>query len=243
MSTYDFTGVEARWREQWAPDGIYRTPVPGDAQETFYCLDFFPYPSGYELSVGHGRNYVPSDVIARYQRMRGKAVLHPMGWDAFGLPAENEAISQGTQPAESTARYAANYRRQLDLLGCSYDWGREINSADPSYYRWTQWLFLLFYRRSLAYRAAAPVNWCAACQTVLADEEIEERTCWRCHQPVAQRRQPQWFLRITAYAQKLLDGLDELDWPESVISMRCNARSRGVRYARSSSCRARWSTW
>ncbi len=218
MKGYDFAAVEARWRQRWAEGAIYRTPVPHPGQETFYCLDFFPYPSGYGLSVGHGRNYVPSDVIARYQRMRGKAVLHPMGWDAFGLPAENEAMSHGTHPAESTARYAANYRRQLDLLGCSYDWDRAFSSADPDYYRWTQWLFLLFHRRGLAYRAAAPVNWCRTCQTVLADEEIEEGACWRCHKPVEQRMRLQWFLRITAYADELLDSLDELDWPAAVVA-------------------------
>jgi leucyl-tRNA synthetase len=228
MSSYDFAAVEARWRSRWAQDKIYRTPVPHDGQETFYCLDFFPYPSGYGLSVGHGRNYVPSDVVARYQRMRGRAVLHPMGWDAFGLPAENEAIAQGTPPADIIARYAANYRRQLDLLGCSYDWEREVNSSDPAYYRWTQWLFLLFYRRGLAYRAAAPVNWCGTCRTVLADEEIEEGHCWRCHQPVVQRMQHQWFLRITAYADELLDSLDRLDWPEPVVAMQRHWIGRSV---------------
>jgi leucyl-tRNA synthetase len=222
MSTYDFATIEPRWRHQWAEENTYRTPVPQDGQETFYCLDFFPYPSGYGLSVGHGRNYVPGDVVARYQRMRGKAVLRPMGWDAFGLPAENEAMAQGTHPAESTAQYAANYRRQLDLLGCSYDWEREINSTDPAYYRWTQWLFLLCYHRGLAYRAAAPVNWCDTCQTVLASEEIEEGTCWRCHQPVIQRTQMQWFLRTTAYAEELSRCLDEVDWPESIVAMQRN---------------------
>ncbi len=230
MTPYDFHTVEARWRARWAEQHTYRTPVPQDGQETFYCLDFFPYPSGYGLSVGHGRNYVPGDVVARYQRMRGKAVLRPMGWDAFGLPAENEAIAQGTHPAESTAAYAANYRRQLDLLGCSYDWEREINSSSPDYYRWTQWLFLLCYHRGLAYRASAPVNWCDTCQTVLADEEIEDGACWRCHRPVVRRPRAQWFMRITAYAEELLCSLEELDWPESVVAMQRNwiGRSAGV---------------
>ena len=222
MVPYDFRTIEARRRQQWAAEGTYRTPTPENGQDTFYCLDFFPYPSGYGLSVGHGRNYVPGDVVARYQRMRGKAVLRPMGWDAFGLPAENEAMAQGTHPAETTARYAANYRRQLDLLGCSYDWDREINSTDPEYYRWTQWLFLLCYHRGLAYRAAAPVNWCDTCQTVLAGEEIEEGNCWRCHQPVVQREQMQWFLRTTAYAEELHRGLDEIDWPESARTIQRN---------------------
>ena len=230
MHSYDFATIEPRWRQQWAEENTYRTPTPEDGQETFYCLDFFPYPSGYGLSVGHGRNYVPSDVVARYQRMRGKAVLHPMGWDAFGLPAENEAMAQGTHPAESTAAYAANYKRQLDLLGCSYDWEREINSSDPAYYRWTQWLFLLCYHRGLAYRASAPVNWCDTCQTVLADEEIEAGTCWRCHDPVVQRPRAQWFMRTTAYADELLADLETLDWPESIITMQGNwiGRSEGI---------------
>ena len=230
MRTYDFRTIEPHWRRRWAEEQTYRTPTPRGGQETFYCLDFFPYPSGYGLSVGHGRNYVPSDVVARYQRMRGRAVLHPMGWDAFGLPAENEAMAQGTHPAQSTAAYAANYRRQLDLLGCSYDWTREINSSDPAYYRWTQWLFLLCYHRGLAYRAAAPVNWCDTCQTVLADEEIEAGACWRCHSAVVQRPRAQWFMRTTAYAEELLRDLDTLDWPESIVTMQRNwiGRSAGV---------------
>ena len=219
VGSYNPWSIEARWRQRWADDGIYHAadPEPGDA--TYYCLDFFPYPSGSDLSVGHGRNYVPSDVIARYHRMRGEKVLHPRGWDAVGLPAENEAIKRNAHPADSTRRYAANYRRQLDLLGCSYDWSREISSADPAYYRWNQFFFLKLYRRGLAYRAAAPVNWCEHCQTVLASEAIEHGTCWRCHEPVAQRTQRQWFIRTTAYADELYDELDHLDWPEHIVAM------------------------
>jgi leucyl-tRNA synthetase len=216
---YDPWKIEARLHKRWAEEATYRTPEPESGQETFYCLDFFPYPSGAGLSVGHGRNYVPSDVVARYQRMQGKAVLHPMGWDAFGLPAENEAMKQGVHPAESTTRYAANYRRQLTLLGCSYDWEREINSSHPGYYRWNQAFFLALYRRGLAYRAAAPVNWCESCQTVLAAEEIEAGTCWRCHQPVVRRRRLQWYIRVTAYAEELSTSLAELDWPEHILAM------------------------
>ena len=218
-SDYDPWRIEARLHKRWAEEATYRTPEPGRGQPTFYCLDFFPYPSGAGLSVGHGRNYVPSDVVARYQRMQGKAVLHPMGWDAFGLPAENEAMKQGVHPAESTARYAANYRRQLTLLGCSYDWEREFSSSDYAYYRWNQAFFLALYRRGLAYRAAAPVNWCESCQTVLAAEEIEAGACWRCHQPVARRRRMQWYIRVTAYAEELSTCLAELDWPEHILAM------------------------
>ncbi len=222
--------IEAHWRARWAAEHTYRTPVPAAGQHTYYCLDFFPYPSGAGLSVGHGRNYVPSDVIARYHRMRGDAVLHPMGWDAFGLPAENEAIKTGAHPADSTRRYAANYRHQLDLLGCSYDWEREINSADPAYYRWNQHFFLRLYQRGLAYRAEAPVNWCESCQTVLAAEEIEGGVCWRCHNPVVQRTRKQWYIRVTAYADELHAELERLDWPEHILAMQRHwiGRSEGV---------------
>ena len=222
--------IEAYWRERWAREKTYRTPEPKAGQRTFYCLDFFPYPSGAGLSVGHGRNYVPTDVISRYHRMRGDAVLHPMGWDAFGLPAENEAIKRGTHPAESTAHYAANYRHQLDLLGCSYDWEREFSSADPAYYRWNQAFFLMLYERGLAYRAEAPVNWCDSCQTVLAAEEIEDGECWRCHNPVVRRRHKQWYIRVTAYAEELDAELDNLDWPERILSMQRHwiGRSEGI---------------
>ena len=222
--------IEARWRKHWTERHTYRTPTPEDGQGTYYCLDFFPYPSGAGLSVGHGRNYVPSDVIARYHRMRGCAVLHPMGWDAFGLPAENEAIKRGTHPAESTARYAANYRHQLDLLGCSYDWEREFSSADPAYYRWNQQFFLMLYAKGLAYRAEAPVNWCENCQTVLAAEEIKGGNCWRCHTPVARHKRKQWYIRVTAYADELYAELDNLDWPEHILTMQRHwiGRSEGV---------------
>ncbi len=227
---YDPWKIEAYWRRRWAEEGAYRTPDRSPGERTFYCLDFFPYPSGAGLSVGHGRNYVPSDVIARYHRMQGEAVLHPMGWDAFGLPAENEAMKRGVHPAESTARYAANYKQQLNLLGCSYDWSREIASSDPAYYRWNQAFFLMLYRRGLAYRADAPVNWCESCQTVLAAEEIEHGTCWRCHQPVVRRSRSQWYIRVTAYADELDAALDELDWPEHILAMQRHwiGRQEGV---------------
>ncbi len=222
--------IEAYWRERWAREQTYRTPTPRPGQKTYYCLDFFPYPSGAGLSVGHGRNYVPSDVIARYHRMRGEAVLHPMGWDAFGLPAENEAMKRGSHPAESTAHYAANYRHQLELLGCSYDWEREFTSADPAFYRWNQHFFLMLYEKGLAYRAEAPVNWCESCQTVLAAEEIEDGNCWRCHNPVVRRKRKQWYIRVTAYAEELSAGLERLDWPEHILAMQRHwiGRSEGV---------------
>ncbi|MFL7793808.1 MAG: leucine--tRNA ligase, partial [Anaerolineae bacterium] len=183
-------------------------------------------------SVGHGRNYVPTDVISRYYRMKGRAVLHPMGWDAFGLPAENEAIKKSVHPRETTTRYAANYRRQMTRIGCSYDWEREINSSTPDYYRWTQWFFLLLYKRGLAYRAVGRQWWCADCKTVLADEQIEHGTCWRCHKPPYKRDLEQWYFRITAYADELLTDLETLDWPEHIVAMQRNwiGRSEGVEF-------------
>jgi leucyl-tRNA synthetase len=235
MGTSDTTGtykphaIETKWQKRWADAALYRTPED-DGRPTFYCLDFFPYPSGAGLSVGHCRNYVPTDVISRYHRMKGYAVLHPMGWDAFGLPAENEAIDKGVHPRDSTTRYAANYRRQMTLVGASYDWDREINSSQPDYYCWTQWIFLLLYKCGLAYQALAPVNWCADCQTTLANEEVEAGTCWRCHQPVVRRDLKQWFLRITAYADELLAETEHLDWPEHILAMQRHwiGRSEGV---------------
>ncbi|MBN1813149.1 MAG: leucine--tRNA ligase [Anaerolineae bacterium] len=223
--------MEAKWQKRWAETNIYRTPTPPHSQ-TFYCLDFFPYPSGDGLSVGHGRNYAPSDVISRYHRMKGYAVLHPMGWDAFGLPAENEAIKKGIHPRETTTRYAANYRRQMTRIGCSYDWEREINSSTPDFYRWTQWFFLLLYQRGLAYRAVGRQWWCPECKTVLADEQIEHGTCWRCHKPPHKRDLEQWYFRITAYADELLTDLETLDWPGHIQALQRNwiGRSEGVKF-------------
>ncbi len=224
--------IEAKWQKQWAEKALYRTPEKND-RPTFYCLDFFPYPSGAGLSVGHCRNYVPTDVISRYHRMKGYAVLHPMGWDAFGLPAENESINQGIHPRESTRRYAANYKRQMNLIGASYDWEREISSSHPAYYRWTQWIFLLLYKRGLAYQSLAPVNWCESCKTTLANAEVEAGNCWRCHQPVSRRDLQQWFFRITAYGDELLAETYNLDWPEHILAMQRNwiGRSEGVEFS------------
>ncbi len=176
---------------------------------------------------------MPSDVIARYNRMRGRAVLHPMGWDAFGLPAENEAITRGIHPAETTVRYSGNYKRQLALMGCSYDWAREINSSEPEFYRWTQWFFLLLYRRGLAYRAVGRQWWCPGCKTVLANEQVDaDGVCWRGHAGVYKREMEQWYFRITAYAEQLLDDLATVDWPEHIVAMQQNwiGRSEGVQF-------------
>ncbi len=212
---------------------MHTTPPPS-GRPAFYALEFFPYPSGEGLSVGHLRNYVGGDVVARYQRMRGYDVLHPMGWDAFGLPAENEARERGRHPEVTTRQYAANYRRQLNLVSVGYDWSREIFSSDPDYYRWTQWIFLRLHARGLAYRGHSRQWWCPDCATVMANEQIEwqagQPVCWRGHGGVHRRRIAQWFLRTTAYAQRLLDGLEALDWPEGILAMQRHwiGRSEGA---------------
>ncbi|HEU4797512.1 MAG TPA: class I tRNA ligase family protein, partial [bacterium] len=227
---YDFRAIEQRWRSRWEDTGIHRTPEPS-SRPKMYVLDFFPYPSGEGLSVGHAKNYVPTDVLARYFRMRGNAVLHPMGWDAFGLPAENEALLRGRHPAQTTREYAANYRRQLTLLGCSYDWSREISTSDPSFYRWTQWGFLLLLRRGLAYRATGLQWWCPKCRTILANEQVEDGRCWRHSDTLVERRAlEQWYVRTTAYADRLLQDLDAVDWPEHIKTMQRNwiGRSEGA---------------
>ncbi len=229
---YKARKIEVKWQRRWAETGLYRTPSP-QGRQTYYCLDFFPYPSGSGLSVGHGRNYIPTDVISRYHRMQGDAVLHPTGWDAFGLPAENVAISDGVHPREITRRFSKTYRRQMTLIGCSYDWEREINSSHPDFYRWTQWFFLLLYRRGLAYRAVGKQWWCPKCRTVLANEQVEAGgSCWRCHADVSKRDLEQWYFRISAYSDELLTGLDSLDWPEKIKAMQRNwiGRSEGVTF-------------
>ena len=212
---YDPGAFEAGWQERWRDEGAFRADDRSE-RPPLYLLEFFPYPSGAGLSVGHCKNYVPADVYCRLKRMQGFEVLHPMGWDAFGQPAENEAIRRGRHPAAMVAEYAARYRRTLESVGCSYDWEREINSSDPDYYRHTQALFLLLHRRGLAYRADAAVNWCPGCQTGLANEEALAGRCWRCDSRVEQRPRRQWFFRITAYARRLADDLDGVDWPDGI---------------------------
>ncbi|MFN2114482.1 MAG: leucine--tRNA ligase [Anaerolineae bacterium] len=226
--------IEPSWRERWSKAGLTRTTERGSGRPKHYVLEFFPYPSGEGLSVGHVRNYVIGDVVARYKRMRGFDVLHPMGWDAFGLPAENEARNRGRHPRLTTRQYAANYRRQMDLVGVGYDWSREVFSSDPEYYRWTQWLFLLLHERGLAYRGVSRQWWCSECQTVLANEQVRQTPdgpeCWRGHAAVSRRTVDQWFLRITEYADRLLTDLDGLDWPDGIVAMQRHwiGRSEGI---------------
>jgi len=212
---YDPGAFEAGWQARWRDEGAFRADDRSE-RPPLYLLEFFPYPSGAGLSVGHCKNYVPADVYCRLKRMQGYEVLHPMGWDAFGQPAENEAIRRGRHPAAMVTEYAAGYRRTLEAIGCSYDWEREINSSEPAFYRHTQALFLLLYERRLAYRAEAPINWCPGCQTGLANEEVLGGRCWRCDTRVERRPRRQWFFRITAYARRLADDLNGLDWPDGI---------------------------
>lgn len=287
---YAPSAIERKWQNQWAADELYKT-APADERPKYYVLDFYPYPSGDGLSVGHCRNYVPTDLIARYYRMKGYNVLHPMGWDAFGLPAENAAIKQKTNPAILIRRYAANYKRQMNLIGASYDWSREINTSTPEYYHWTQWIFLRLYNSwydprvnngvgaarpireleaelaqhgttklpisladihlsadewnsytplqqqaflgcfRLAYRGEAAVNWDPVDKTVIANEEVDaEGRAWRSGALVERKILNQWFFRITAYAERLANDLDTVDWPTSIVAMQRNwiGRSEGA---------------
>jgi leucyl-tRNA synthetase len=228
---YEPQAYESKWQQKWLEAKLFSTREE-DGRPKFYGLDFFPYPSGAGLSVGHCRNYIPTDVICRAKYMQGYNVLHPMGFDAFGLPAENEAIKRKSHPAPMIDQYAANYRRQMDLIGISYDWSRGFKSSDPSYYRWTQWIFKLLYDRGLAYRSDAEVNWCPKDKTALANEEVVGGLCERCGTPVEKRAIPQWFFKITDYAQRLIDDLEDIDWPEGIKAMQRNwiGRSEGVEF-------------
>jgi leucyl-tRNA synthetase len=228
---YNHQAIEATWQQRWKADAIFATPTPQASQERAYILDMFPYPSGQGLHVGHLLGYTGSDVVARFSRMQGKAVLHPMGWDAFGLPAENYAIKTQVHPSISTAKNIIEFKHQLNLAGMSYDWDREINSSQPEYYRWTQWLFQLLYKRGLAYKKEGLVNWCSSCQTVLANEQVVAGRCERCSTEVKQRNLSQWYFKITDYAERLLTDLDTLDWPEKIKAMQRNwiGKSEGAK--------------
>jgi len=222
--------IEPKWQRFWLERKTFRAQID-PAKPKFYILDMFPYPSAAGLHVGHPEGYTATDILARYKRMRGFNVLHPMGWDAFGLPAEQYAIETGTHPRITTARNIDTFRRQIQALGFSYDWDREVSTCDPKYYRWTQWIFLKLYERGLAYMADVPVNWCPALGTVLANEEVIDGKSERGGYDVIRKPMRQWMLRITAYAEKLLAGLDQLDWPENVKEMQRNwiGRSEGAR--------------
>ncbi len=221
MEPYNPREVEKKWQKRWEEEGVFKArDFEGDK---FYVLEMFPYPSG-RIHMGHVRNYTIGDAIARFLKMKGKNLLHPMGWDAFGLPAENAAIKHGIHPAKWTYENIDYMRRQLKLLGFSYDWEREIATCDPEYYRWNQWIFLKMYEKGIAYRKTAVVNWCPHDETVLANEQVIEGKCWRCGTPVVQKEIPSWFLRITSYAERLLEDLKKLEgkWPDRVIAQQRN---------------------
>jgi leucyl-tRNA synthetase len=221
---------EQTWQDRWEVEGLYRAE-DFSTKPKYYLLDFFPYPSGDGLHVGHSKQYVGTDVATRYLRMRGYNVMHPMGWDAFGLPAENEAIVQQIPPYENVPKNVANFKRQLRLQGISYDWSRELNASQPDYYRWTQWLFLLMYERGLAYRGIGLQWWCPQCKTILANEQVENGYCWRHSDQLVEKVElEQWYFRITDYAEELLNSLNDLSWPERIILMQRNwiGRSAGA---------------
>ena len=227
---YDPKAIEARWQAWWDAHETFRAEID-PAKPKYYVLDMFPYPSGDGLHVGHPKGYTATDFVARYKRMRGFNVLHPMGWDAFGLPAEQYAVKTGTHPAETTRRNVANFKRQIRSLGFSYDWSREIDTTHPRYVKWTQWIFQKLHERGLAYRAEVPVNWCPALGTVLANEEVIDGKSEIGGHPVERRPMKQWMLKITAYADRLLEDLEDLDWPEAIKKMQRDwiGRSDGAR--------------
>ena len=222
MSEYNFGAIEKKWQRYWLERKTFKTDVSAKGKPKFYCLDMFPYPSGAGLHVGHPEGYTATDILCRYKRMKGFNVLHPMGWDAFGLPAEQYAVETGTHPAITTKKNVDRFREQIRALGFSYDWDREVNTTDPKYYKWTQWIFEQLYKKGLAYVAEVPVNWCPALGTVLANEEVIDGRSERGNHPVIRRPMRQWMLKITEYAERLLADLDTLDWPEGVKEMQRN---------------------
>src|SRR5699024_759413 len=227
--SFNHQEIEKKWQNHWAEHKTFKTDTFSE-KEKVYALDMFPYPSGAGLHVGHPEGYTATDIYSRMKRMQGYEVLHPMGWDAFGLPAEQYAIDTGNSPAEFTEHNIATFKRQIKELGFSYDWNREINTTDPSYYKWTQWIFTKLYEKGLAYMDEIPVNWCPALGTVLANEEVIDGKSERGGHPVVRKPMKQWILRITAYADRLLEDLEDLDWPESIKDMQRNwiGRSEGA---------------
>jgi leucyl-tRNA synthetase len=225
--SYRPTEIESKWRDYWITNRLHEAK-DDDPRPKYYCLDMFPYPSGSGLHVGHWRSYVLPDCWSRYKWLQGYNVLHPMGWDAFGSPAENDAIKKGIHPAIGTRNNIENFKRQLNEIGAMYDWSREVNTTDPDYYKWTQWIFVKMFKAGLAYKTYMPVNWCPSCKTGIANEDVVNGRCERCGSEVTKRELNQWMLRITKYADRLLNGLDKLDWPEKVKTMQTNWIGRSV---------------
>ncbi len=234
---YDPAKIEPKWQQYWDLNKTFKAHDPGtpeaEGKPKYYVLDMFPYPSGNGLHVGHPEGYTATDIVSRYKRMTGHNVLHPMGWDSFGLPAENHAVKTGTHPAETTTKNIANFKRQLKMLGFSFDWDREVATSSPDYYRWTQWIFAQLYNKGLAYEGEMAVNWCPALGTVLANEEVKDGLSEVGGHPVVRKPMKQWMLKITAYAQRLQDDLETLDWPEYIKDLQRNwiGRSEGAEVA------------
>src|SRR3989338_4663685 len=229
---YPHQQIEKKWQEYWKTNktfGVNEAPE----KKKYYCLDMFPYPSSNGLHVGHPEGYTATDIFSRYLRMKGYNGRHPMGGEAVGLPAEKVAIKEGIHPATTTAKNIENFRKQIQSFGFSYDWSREVTTSSPDYYKWTQWIFLQLYKKGLAYKRKAPVNWCDSCQTVLANEQVVGGSCDRCHGSIIQKELEQWFLKVTDYAEELLSCLDDLDWPNSIKSSQRNwiGKSEGARIA------------
>ena len=226
---YDYKAVEAKWQKVWEDEKTFHVEID-HSKPKFYALVEFPYPSGAGLHVGHPRSYTALDVVSRKRRKNGYNVLYPMGWDAFGLPTENFAMKNHIHPAIVTKKNVDHFRQQLKSLGFSFDWDREINTTDPEYYKWTQWIFLQLYKHGLAYKKEMSVNWCTGCKCVLANEEVVNGVCERCGSEVVHKVKSQWMLKITAYADKLIDGLDGLDYIERVSTQQKNwiGRSHGA---------------
>ncbi len=222
MKEYNHKEIEPKWQKYWSKKGIYKSKDPttrsarSGQEKKSYVLDMFPYPSGEGLHVGHPKGYIATDIYSRYKKMSGHSILHPMGWDAFGLPAENYAIKTKTHPRQAVEKNIKRYKEQLSIIGFNYDWSREINTTDPAYYKWTQWIFLQMYKKGLAFQSNDPINWCPSCQTGLANEDLDDGKCERCGSVVEKRPMRQWVLKITDYAERMLKDLDTLDWPESV---------------------------
>ena len=228
--SYNHKSIENKWQKFWSENQTFKTEDISSNKPKYYVLDMFPYPSGAGLHVGHALGYVATDIVARYKRMKGFNVLHPMGWDAFGLPAEQYAIKTGTHPKETTHQNVSNFKKQINSLGFSYDWSREINTTDPDYYKWTQWIFMQLYNKGLAYEQEVAVNWCPELKAVLANEEVVNGKSDIGGYPVVRLPMKQWILKITEYAESLLEGLDDLDWPENIKELQRNwiGRSEGV---------------
>jgi leucyl-tRNA synthetase len=228
---YNHQEIEKKWQKTWKEEQLYKT-IEDPKKQKFYCLDMFPYPSGEGLHVGHPKGYIATDIIARYKMLKGYNVLHPMGWDAFGLPAENFAIKHKVHPRIAVEKNIKRFKEQLEKIGFTYDWNREINTTDPEYYKWTQWIFLQMYKKGLAYESFEPINWCPSCQTGLANEDLENGKCERCGSEIVRKPMRQWVLKMTAYADRLLDDLKLLDWEPEILEQQKNwiGKSHGVEF-------------